>query len=647
MPLLLLIVRKGRKSGFIPQAFTFVTDALLQSDLKAYLQAVDVTQIEILKSDLKAVSLGTVANSVQAKDAIAALVDGNVLNTSQVDFYIAVLPSERTVITSTSVLDFRAVVLDKSLLVNSVSNKSDSWSWLAGADFETNVQKHSDLPVYVPRFRTSISVTDTSYQHSYLRPFIYDAVITEATIKPKPSFLVPDNFKMGVGFISYVHPYTDPKAGANKVTVVRDRIALPNPVSAQIGLVRKLDRSALGVPTQVMYTLTWYPPIPVPINARSYLGFTGNEGVTDLPVLLKAGAFATQKGSWTARPIAEKATAYTQIPALITDRKTWVQSKTFNSLITVINLGNMTSSVASQAYSTSQTLVRDATLSTASATPSSGSGVLVRDATLSTASATPSSGSGVLVVDSDLPSVGVDAYSLISGGVSVTSGLVANYDAGNAQSYLTGTSWSDLSGNVNTATLTNTPTFTSVNGGGLVFAGTQYGLTANTASLGLTTALTLEAVINPTALASATQGMGIISKGTSTDGIAASYELMLVQASSKNYLYLRLFTTAQVVCSPKVIAIPLNTTSVVAATWDGSNLHVYVNGVEDGTGTAGSGTLQANTGGLCIGSRFLQKGTASTSGFVGTIYQSQVYNRALSSAEITQNFNSIRTRYGI
>jgi hypothetical protein len=54
----------------------------------------------------------------------------------------------------------------------------------------------------------------------------------------------------------------------------------------------------------------------------------------------------------------------------------------------------------------------------------------------------------------------------------VQNGLVLALDAADKNSYRgTGTTWSDLSGNNNTGTLTNGPTFNGGNGGSIVFDG--------------------------------------------------------------------------------------------------------------------------------------------------------------------------------
>ena len=57
------------------------------------------------------------------------------------------------------------------------------------------------------------------------------------------------------------------------------------------------------------------------------------------------------------------------------------------------------------------------------------------------------------------------------GGI-VTNGLVLDLDAAKRDSYPgSGTTWNDISGNVNKGTLTNGPTFDTGSGGSLVFDG--------------------------------------------------------------------------------------------------------------------------------------------------------------------------------
>ena len=88
----------------------------------------------------------------------------------------------------------------------------------------------------------------------------------------------------------------------------------------------------------------------------------------------------------------------------------------------------------------------------------------------------------------------------------VTNGLVLSLDAADLNSYpSSGTTWRDLSGNNNTATLAFSgssgalPVFDSTNGGRFIFNGSSsYGTIPNNTSLKPTTAITIEAFVNIT-----------------------------------------------------------------------------------------------------------------------------------------------------
>ena len=61
----------------------------------------------------------------------------------------------------------------------------------------------------------------------------------------------------------------------------------------------------------------------------------------------------------------------------------------------------------------------------------------------------------------------------------ITSGLILCLDAANLRSYPgSGTTWSDLSGNGLNATISNSPTYTTSNGGILTYSGSVAGATA-------------------------------------------------------------------------------------------------------------------------------------------------------------------------
>ena len=80
----------------------------------------------------------------------------------------------------------------------------------------------------------------------------------------------------------------------------------------------------------------------------------------------------------------------------------------------------------------------------------------------------------------------------------ITNGLVLALDAANTKSYVSGsTVWRDLSGNNNSGSLTNGPTFNSANGGSIVFDGVD-DYCVNSLSNGFTAAMTIITIAKST-----------------------------------------------------------------------------------------------------------------------------------------------------
>jgi hypothetical protein len=92
---------------------------------------------------------------------------------------------------------------------------------------------------------------------------------------------------------------------------------------------------------------------------------------------------------------------------------------------------------------------------------------------------------------------------------------------------------------------------------------------------------------------------------------------------------------------PATAAPALNTWQCIAVTMSGTTVTHYLNGNTNGTGTL-STTIGDAGANLYIGSR----GDLFTkmNGKMGIV---QIYNRALSAGEVAQNFNAIRSRYGL
>ena len=85
------------------------------------------------------------------------------------------------------------------------------------------------------------------------------------------------------------------------------------------------------------------------------------------------------------------------------------------------------------------------------------------------------------------------------------------------------------------------------------------------------------------------------------------------------------------------VPVSINTWNNVVLTYSSNQYNTYINGVLRGSY---SGGLSGNSGSLLIGSGYPTVSKEKVSAF-------HVYNRALSSTEITANFNALKGRYGL
>lgn len=205
----------------------------------------------------------------------------------------------------------------------------------------------------------------------------------------------------------------------------------------------------------------------------------------------------------------------------------------------------------------------------------------------------------------------------------VTNGLVLCLDAGNIKSYPgSGTVWTDISGNGNNGTLVNGPTYSSANGGSIVFHKANLEYIQGSMS-GIVSAFTTNTWFNVTSNSSEQHFTNI---SPSTQFYVASAALR-----TSNYGAL---------VGGSILANTWYMASQVRAA-DGTAV-LYLNGVSVATGT-----LPANgaTSYYRVGTYVGSLNTAYS--LDGNISVSQIYNRALSASEVLQNFNALRGRYGI
>ena len=224
----------------------------------------------------------------------------------------------------------------------------------------------------------------------------------------------------------------------------------------------------------------------------------------------------------------------------------------------------------------------------------------------------------------------------------VKDGLVLYLDAGSPNSYIngiSGTLWKDISGNANNGTLTNGPTYSPDNGGIIQFDGVNdYAILPPSISNTITTSFTMMCFL----YIETTTLFGSI-LGYNNPGSAG--QLFALQVRSNSNVSPANITLVMYTNVVNVFGASTNVNFFewhhVAATYDGVNTKMYLDGVlSSQTNTTGSFSPSAFN--LFIGSDFV-RGRYSKNKFGPTL----IYNRALSTSEISQNFNATRARFGI
>ena len=217
----------------------------------------------------------------------------------------------------------------------------------------------------------------------------------------------------------------------------------------------------------------------------------------------------------------------------------------------------------------------------------------------------------------------------------VTNGLVFNVDAANTSSYSgSGNVWNDLSGSnyikfysSSSYSVNADPTFSPDGGGSLVTTGIFGRSIANSGITG-SVARSMEAWVK---FNSVSQN-AVISIGGQSNGLL--YELMAFQNNAIEH-YWGNFTQSSTV-------LATNTWYNIVIIYDGTTNHyVYINGVQVGF----SSTPSLNTSNTPI---YVGPAVTTTWGaFDGKIAALRIYNRALTSTELTANFNALKSRFGL
>ena len=195
-----------------------------------------------------------------------------------------------------------------------------------------------------------------------------------------------------------------------------------------------------------------------------------------------------------------------------------------------------------------------------------------------------------------------------------------------------GTAVADSSGRNNNGTLANaTWTTTGKNGGGMSFNGTNAMVTVpDSVTLDLTTAMTLEAWVRPTALGSGWRT--VILKEAPPDQLAYS---LYAHNASRPASWIRVNSNQdRGTAGAATTTLALNTWSHLASTYDGTTLRLYINGTQVSSLNV-SGLLVTTTGALRLGGNGIWN-----EWFVGDLDDVRVYSKALTAAEVVTDMNT-------
>lgn len=225
---------------------------------------------------------------------------------------------------------------------------------------------------------------------------------------------------------------------------------------------------------------------------------------------------------------------------------------------------------------------------------------------------------GYFIINQEYPSI-------------VTSGSVLNLDASLPASYpLVLNNWYDLSGNGNTGTLNNSVTYSSLSYGNLVFnsSNSDYISFSGTSNIPSGNSnYTISSWFNPSSLGN----KGLVGWGN----YGSSNEVNAFRLTSTGLVNYWGANDLNV-----NVSLSTGTWYNAVATFDGTTRQIWLNGssIASDTPTGHNVTITNN---LTVGNT----NNIPYEYFDGKIGEVQIFNRALTSTEITQNYNALLPRY--
>lgn len=232
--------------------------------------------------------------------------------------------------------------------------------------------------------------------------------------------------------------------------------------------------------------------------------------------------------------------------------------------------------------------------------------------------------------------------SVIWGSEIVKSGLVLYLDAGNQNSYPgTGTTWTDISRDNNNGTLTNGPTFNSLNGGSIVFDGTNdYAIFTKPSTIVTGGAISVSIWVKWT-----TVGTGTGTIQTLVDNNHSFNNGFVIQDRPDLSKCLT-FAVRPTVSAPNGVVSTFQVGNgqwhYIVGTNDLTTSRLYIDGYLNAQANESGGIILAHPN-VSVG--YFQAGNSRY--LNGNVSQVSLYNRALSATEVLQNYNATKSRFGL
>ena len=219
----------------------------------------------------------------------------------------------------------------------------------------------------------------------------------------------------------------------------------------------------------------------------------------------------------------------------------------------------------------------------------------------------------------------------------IEEGLVFYVDAANKKSYpRSGTTWSDLAGN-NNGTLTNGPTFSNTNGGGISTDGSDDYITLPTGVVPANTDVTISFTARNDYTSLATN------KGIFAIAGSAGSELQFYLGGTSGGAHGRVgtYNGSSYGNSPAgYMQFPIGETHSFTLVIDSSgDFKLYKDGALEASVSGISFTANAAT--------YLGRYSSNTNHGEFTLYNVRIYDRALTDAEVLQNYNALKPRFNL